>query len=207
MANRGLPVQQQVADTCLELMHQELVDYVIRTHGKSQESMYLVLENIGFTVGQRLIERLTKERQKELLFKETLDYIRFLCKEFWTDCFRKPVDSLKTNNKGLYQLKDNAFRWLRHIAPNPPQAAAGQYQRSPYDHTIFPAGLIRGALYGLGIQAVVEPVLGKTLPECTFNVTLKNNAACVSPSLANDPVFSVWQTHRKLNLHRLDLNG
>lgn len=36
--------------------------------------------------------------------------IKFVCKDLWTLAFRKQVDNLKTNHRGVYVLTDNAFR-------------------------------------------------------------------------------------------------
>jgi hypothetical protein len=36
--------------------------------------------------------------------------IKFLCKDLWTLVFRKQIDNLKTNHRGVYVLTDNAFR-------------------------------------------------------------------------------------------------
>lgn len=54
------------------------------------------LENLGFRVGQKLIERYTMDR---LRFNENLEIIKFICREFWTTLFLKQVDSLRTNRK------------------------------------------------------------------------------------------------------------
>jgi len=41
---------------------------------------------------------------------ETLDVIKFCCKDLWTIAFRKQIDNLKTNHRGVYVLTDNTFR-------------------------------------------------------------------------------------------------
>eukprot|EP00906_Rhabdomonas_costata_P013924 RCo019952 len=183
----GQPPGTQVADTCVELLHLEMVDYVLhcKAHEGAKEPIYLTLENMGFEVGHRLMERLTRNRS---CFPDTLELMKFLCKEFWTECFRKSVDSLMTNKKGIFQFRDSNFRWLRRVSPSTvfpaiSARASGSgdvamltpHVRSAADYLIFPAGLIRGALYAMGVQAVVEPILG-TLPECTFHITVKSSA-------------------------------
>ncbi len=60
-----------------------------------------------------------------------------------------------------------------------PTAAEGEYQRSMEDYVIFPAGLLRGALYGLGIQAVVEPILGPEAHACMFPLAPWKTIYCV----------------------------
>ena len=47
---------------------------------------------------------------------DTLDVVKFICKEFWTAAFRKQVDNLKTNHTGVYVLTDNQFRWFMRMS-------------------------------------------------------------------------------------------
>jgi hypothetical protein len=40
--------------------------------------------------------RLSRDRDR---FVEALDVMKFICREFWTEVFRKPIDKLQTNNR------------------------------------------------------------------------------------------------------------
>lgn len=51
--------------------------------------------------------RFSRDRPR---FNDTLDVIKFVCKDLWTLVFRKQVDNLKTNHRGVYVLTDNNFR-------------------------------------------------------------------------------------------------
>jgi len=51
--------------------------------------------------------RFSRDRPR---FTDTLDVIKFLCKDLWMLVFRKQVDNLKTNHRGVYVLTDNSFR-------------------------------------------------------------------------------------------------
>lgn len=42
------------------------------------------------------LHRFSKDRPR---FNDTLDVIKFLCKDLWTLVFRKQVDNLKTNHR------------------------------------------------------------------------------------------------------------
>lgn len=71
------------------------------------------------------IYRFSRDRPR---FTDTLDIIKFLCKDLWTLVFRKQIDNLKTNHRvhpsvlygakrrliepsqGVYVLTDHAFR-------------------------------------------------------------------------------------------------
>lgn len=49
-------------------------------------------------------------------FSETLDVIKFLCKDLWTLVFRKQIDNLKTNHRGIYVLTDQHFKPLTKMS-------------------------------------------------------------------------------------------
>jgi len=96
---------------------------------EERDAVFFRLETQGYRVGQGLVERFSRDRPR---FSDTLDVIKFLCKDLWTLLFRKQVDNLKTNHrvclpttgtrdggigwlvadmkKGVYVLTDNAFR-------------------------------------------------------------------------------------------------
>lgn len=48
------------------------------------------------SVELRRIARMTKDRPR---FHDTLDVIKFVCKEFWLSIFKKQIDNLKTNHR------------------------------------------------------------------------------------------------------------
>ena len=49
-------------------------------------------------------------------FHDTLDSVKFVCKEFWAHMFGKQVDKLQSNSKGVYVLHDRAFRPLQNAS-------------------------------------------------------------------------------------------
>lgn len=58
--------------------------------------------------------RYTRDRGR---FQDLLEVIKFICKDFWTEVFRKQIDNLRTNHKGVYVLADNKFRLFAHMSP------------------------------------------------------------------------------------------
>ena len=52
-------------------------------------------------------------------FTDTLDVIKFLCKDLWMLVFRKQIDNLKTNHRGVYVLTDNSFRPFSRMSTEP----------------------------------------------------------------------------------------
>ncbi|KAI9059536.1 transport protein particle component [Trametes sanguinea] len=130
-----------------------------------EEELRARLEAIGMHVGANMAERLCHDRG---LFTDTLDAIKFICKDLWNACWEKQVDNLRTNHRGVYVLQDNAFKPLTRISGW--QGRADSLRKAKV-YVAMPAGIIRGALARLGFQAVVVPEV-TNLPQCTFQVKL-----------------------------------
>ncbi|XP_037690804.1 trafficking protein particle complex subunit 6B isoform X1 [Choloepus didactylus] len=121
------------------------------------------LENMGFRVGQGLIERFTKDTAR---FKDELDIMKFICKDFWTTVFKKQIDNLRTNHQGIYVLQDNKFRLLTQMS------AGKQYLEHASKYLAFTCGLIRGGLSNLGIKSIVTAEVS-SMPACKFQVMIQ----------------------------------
>jgi hypothetical protein len=74
----------------------------------SKDSSIQNLDQIGFRIGTGLVERyrlidlwMTIERVR---FSDTLEIIKFICKEFWIGVFQKQIDNLKTNHRVMFCL-------------------------------------------------------------------------------------------------------
>eukprot|EP00301_Raphidiophrys_heterophryoidea_P028005 c9937_g1_i1.p1 GENE.c9937_g1_i1~~c9937_g1_i1.p1 ORF type:complete len:151 (+),score=31.51 c9937_g1_i1:53-505(+) len=144
----------EVASSLFDFLHGEVVKYYGETKATDK------LEMLGFRVGFQLIERHTRERGR---FSDTLETIKFICKEFWIDVFHKQIDNLRTNHKGTFVLQDHKFRFLTQIsASNAPKHVVSTY-------LFFTAGLIRGALANLDIMATVVAE-STALPSCSFTI-------------------------------------
>jgi trafficking protein particle complex subunit 6 len=115
---------QLVSATALDLLNLEFAAYLLRNHDDgrvAQEAMSGKLERVNFNIGRRFAERLCRERS-ERMSQESLDIVKFVCRELWTELFRKPVDKLQTNNKGTYVLQDYNFRPLRYLSTEAPSS-------------------------------------------------------------------------------------
>ena len=134
------------AETLFDLLHMEIVLFVHKTKNMSKNEANTKLEQMGFRVGQSLIERFTKDSAR---FKDDLDLMKYICKEFWVMLFSKQIDNLRTNHQGVYVLNDNNFKLLNKIYANRQYVAEGQ------KYVAFPCGLVRGALAGLGVPSFV----------------------------------------------------
>ncbi|MCJ1227735.1 Trafficking protein particle complex subunit 33 [Toensbergia leucococca] len=145
-----------------------------------REAAFRRLETLGYRVGQGLVERRGSLKSiKSLMvslgavrfsrdrprFTETLDVIKFLCKDLWTLVFRKQIDNLKTNHRGIFVLTDNTFRPFARMSTSSSSEAAMQAQPFLW----FPCGIIRGALACMGINAAVQAETSE-LPSATFQI-------------------------------------
>lgn len=94
-----------------------------------QEMAFYKIERIGFNIGQRIIEMYqsfligTVFHTVRLLHKnlntritDQLEAFKFICKEFWTFVFKRQVDNLKTNHRGVYVMQVQDFPWSSRFA-------------------------------------------------------------------------------------------
>lgn len=137
------------------------------------------MERMGYNVGFRLCERLAQNRTFNASGKDPamamaaaqLEAVKFLCKEIWMEMFRKQIDKLQTNHRGVFVLKDLELRWLTRLPSNQESARVTAIQL-----LAFPCGIIRGALSNLGIPAVVSCDFladGQNMSACSFNIKIK----------------------------------
>ncbi|THG15436.1 hypothetical protein TEA_020915 [Camellia sinensis var. sinensis] len=115
-------------------------------------------------------------------FSDHLEAIKFICKDFWTELFKKQIDNLKTNHRGTFVLQDNQFNWLSHMSIEPSSQNSGSVQdpstmaeskaaQATGMYLYFPCGIIRGALSNLGIPCAVSADISN-LPAFEALITL-----------------------------------
>ncbi|RLN76160.1 hypothetical protein BBJ28_00002147 [Nothophytophthora sp. Chile5] len=114
-----------------------------------REAIIIKLEAMGYDVGCRFAERAAKDRPRML---EPLDVIKFVCKDFWITIFKKQIDKLQTNHRGVFVVQDFHFRWLAGISA----ASEQRTKEMALLFLVFPCGVIRGALAKLGLTAIVN---------------------------------------------------
>ncbi|KAJ8436799.1 hypothetical protein Cgig2_032027 [Carnegiea gigantea] len=168
---------REVSDTCVNSLLIEMVStYCDRFYSNKPELAARRIEAIGYQVGHQLSERYTMDRPR---FTDHLEAIKFICKDFWSEIFKKQIDNLKTNHRGTFVLQDNRFHWLAHISlrlsadgSGLSQDASGLVENKPAQaasmHLYFPCGIIRGALTNLGIPCAVSADIS-SLPACEYS--------------------------------------
>ncbi|XLS60194.1 hypothetical protein HN51_014422 [Arachis hypogaea] len=168
---------REVSESCLDSLLTEVVScYCNRFYPNKHDLAARRIEAIGYQVGHQLSERYTMERPR---FNDHLEAIKFICKDFWLELFKKHVDNLRTNHRGTFVLQDNKFCWLARMSIDP-FADSG---KSPEDitsptagnkathamkmHLYFSCGILRGFLSNLGILCAVSADI-LTLPTCAY---------------------------------------
>ncbi|RKF62134.1 Trafficking protein particle complex subunit 6B [Erysiphe neolycopersici] len=129
---------------------------------EERDAVFFRLEALGYRVGQGLVERFSRDRPR---FTNTLDVIKFICKDLWVILFRKQLDNLKTNHRGVYVLTDNSFRPFTRMSTE----VGGQAVIRAQPFLWFPCGIIRGALANMGIDATVQAETNE-LPAASFQI-------------------------------------
>ncbi|KAL6116218.1 trafficking protein particle complex subunit 6B, like isoform X2 [Pungitius pungitius] len=158
-------------ESLFDFLHMEIVSQIYKEQQSGKEEMdnkdravcVSVLESMGFRVGQGLIERLTRDSPS---FKDELDVMKFVCKDFWTKVFRRQVDNLRTNHQGTYVLQDNTFSLLTQLSNGK------QYLDQAPKYLAFSCGIVRGALSSLGLDSVVTAEVS-VMPSCKFQVVVQ----------------------------------
>ncbi|KAJ3590298.1 hypothetical protein NHX12_008251 [Muraenolepis orangiensis] len=163
---------KDMADEVLfDFLHMEMVSHVYKEQQSSKGELdskdravcVSILEGMGFRVGQGLIERMTRDSPS---FKDELDMMKFICKDFWTQVFRKQIDNLRTNHQGTYVLQDNKFALLAQLS------SGKQYLEDAPKYLAYSCGLVRGALSNLGLESVVTAEVS-LMPSCKFQVVIQ----------------------------------
>ncbi|KAK1414488.1 hypothetical protein QVD17_30234 [Tagetes erecta] len=172
---------REVSESCMDSLLTEIVSsYCNRFYATKPELAARRIEAIGYQVGHQLTERYTIERPR---FNDHLEAIKFICKDFWFELFKKQIDNLKTNHRGTFVLQDNKFRWLSRVSVDPSVEISGAAQEPSVMsenksaqatglHLYFPCGIIRGALSTLGIPCAVTADISN-LPACSFVIRIK----------------------------------
>ncbi|KAF1971879.1 transport protein particle component [Bimuria novae-zelandiae CBS 107.79] len=163
---------------------------------EAREAVFHRLEALGYRVGLGVVERVSRTHPRPT---SPLATIKFLCKDLWTLLFRKQIDNLKTNHRGIYVLTDNTFKPLtrmsfdtiKHTQATQSTAQTTITERAnaagdiwgdasafgPDANSIsraqpflyFPAGVVRGCLAGLGVEASVSAETSG-LPGAVFQI-------------------------------------
>jgi hypothetical protein len=138
------------------------------------------------SISSRLVAKIVANSTK-YIGTEPLDLVKFICKEFWEEVFKKKVyclslaktipaynslfcaqvDKLQTNHRGVFVLSDVKFKWLERYSSDDMSS-----KQTAVKMLHFVCGMLRGALANLGVLAIINADFN-TLPACIFNVRIK----------------------------------
>ncbi|EKU22923.1 transport protein particle bet3 containing protein, partial [Nannochloropsis gaditana CCMP526] len=169
----------ECADSLFDYLFAAMID-TLRTGGdqgpRKEELLAETVRAIGFDVGYRLAESIAQGR---VLAAESLEVnvMKFICKEFWIEIFKKQIDKLQTNNQGVFVLRDAKFRWLAPFTANDEST-----RRAAATVLNFPCGLIKGALENLGINSTVQAEVAPAVPSCSFTIKIRRSGSGSSSS-------------------------
>jgi len=167
---------QFISESAFEYLLREILQYeapgnLSKEAKDSRQTPAQRLEVMGQEVGYRIVERIS-EKQRFLGF-EDLDYVKFICREFWEAIFGKKIDKLQTNHKGVFVLFDTEFKWIEKYTAGTAAEDMDAATRDAVSKLLhFPCGIMRGALANLGMSALVTAEFS-ALPSVTFNVRRK----------------------------------
>ena len=152
--------------------------------------------NSGYRIGRALAERASLRREG-LRHPTTLDAVKHACKEVWTLAFGKQVDALRTNHRGTFVLRDSSFRRLASLSADvsslpvkkktgmkagaegeqrdtaAPALAAASAAAAAATTLRLHAGIVRGALSALGVEADVTAA-SPLPPAAEFTVIVRS---------------------------------
>jgi len=151
------------ASMMFELLHSEVVSYINSSTEANKSKNITKLESLGYRVGFSLAEQLTKDSPR---FKDDLEIMKFICRDFWSALYQKQVDNLRTNHHGVYVLLDNNFKLLTHIS------TGKQYIEHASMYLAIPCGYVRGVLANLGVSSIVTADVTQ-LPAVKFQIMLE----------------------------------
>ncbi|GAM27416.1 hypothetical protein SAMD00019534_105920 [Acytostelium subglobosum LB1] len=140
--------QKEISVSCFEYLYIEIIQYIVASCKTDKTQIAKRLEKLGFKVGHKLVDKLSID--PTTLYTDPLDIVKFICKVFWMAVFKKSVDSLRTNHKGIFVLTEQKFQWLLHLSFDP---SSTNKDCSEYVH--FAVGLVKGAMANFGYKTSV----------------------------------------------------
>lgn len=131
-----------------------------------------MLEQNGFYIGSRLIERLMLIKP---IVGEQIECVKFICKDFWILLFQKQADRLQTNCKGEYVIQEKCLGWIKYMVYGPGGTETNEDSVSVEDLTALlialACGIIRGALTCLGFPCIITAEYNSP-PACSFQIRM-----------------------------------
>ncbi|GMP37189.1 hypothetical protein CsSME_00008991 [Camellia sinensis var. sinensis] len=146
--------------SCVESLMTEIVSsYCNHLYANKPELAARRIEAIGYHVGHQLSERYTMDRPR---FSDHLKAIKFICKDFWTELFKKQIDNLKTNHRGFNAAVAGCFFAVESVLwPSPAESSSSLTNATSM---VILSAVIASVVSEIGLGS--EPAF--TVPEYDF---------------------------------------
>lgn len=115
------------------------------------------LWHIGQQLGKQLTEIVSEERERLHSSGKpdsALEAVKLVARDVWAKAFGQSIDSLKTNHRGTFHLKVNAFSWASNLPQSLLMDASLDDAAHPFLQLV--TGLVHGALLLLGYDCSVN---------------------------------------------------
>ncbi|PRQ33265.1 putative transport protein particle (TRAPP) component [Rosa chinensis] len=92
-------------------------------------------------------------------FTDHLDASKFICKDFWSELFKKQIDNLKINHRVTSRIDVNLHSSTENgdvSQENSEASAENKAAQVPTMHLHFSCRVIKGTLHNLGITCAVS---------------------------------------------------
>ena len=93
---------REISESAFEYLLSEILS-VLNATSTTEDQMVLKLERMGYDIGFRYIEKIVS--QTKTLGTDPLDLVKFICKDFWEELFKKKVAYIKWyDNSILFRI-------------------------------------------------------------------------------------------------------
>ncbi|CCU99559.1 unnamed protein product [Malassezia sympodialis ATCC 42132] len=105
---------QRANDIVAELQQQDPGAYVppLLTTSDQADMANSRMEELGRHVGANLTEKLGQGKPR---MNDTLERVKFVCKDLWSAVWDKQIDNLRTNHRGVFVLQDHSLKTLAAV--------------------------------------------------------------------------------------------
>ncbi len=88
------------------------------------------------------------------LFKESIDYIKYIAVDVWSYVFRTAVEKVKTEYGGKHDLYVKPFEWIAGLSNH--DLRSKEYLDKLKLYLTYICGILRGALAAMGLESQVD---------------------------------------------------
>ena len=146
---------------------------------------------------------------------ETLEVVKFVCKDVWTALYDKQVDNLRTNHRGVYVLLDQSLRSLRALSA--PEGKDEERELARWVRAVR-LSVLSSFLLDLGSEAdPTSTALARSPPllavdrsspfRAASSAAPSRTSACTQPSRASRPAFPKVRLVGSISLARSSIVG